>query len=100
MDDADYKGSVEAIAIDLDMTNLVATPAVSAESSEESAPEVSQTSNSTSGTSSTISDDVEAVALSVIRGTYGNGQERINSLGSQYKEIQKRVNELKRQGAF
>lgn len=49
---------------------------------------------------SVVSNDVEAEALKVIRGEYGIGQDRKNKLGNQYEAIQRRVNELKREGAF
>lgn len=51
-------------------------------------------------TTATISNDIEAEAFKVIRGDYGVGQERKERLGSQYQAIQKRVNELKREGVF
>lgn len=38
--------------------------------------------------------DIEKLAREVIRGNFGNGQERKNLLGENYGEIQKRVNEL------
>lgn len=44
--------------------------------------------------------DVEAEALKVIRGDYGNNPERKLNLGNKYQSIQNRVNELKRQGVF
>lgn len=44
--------------------------------------------------------DVEAEAMKVIRGEYGNNPVRRNNLGSKYQEIQSRVNELKRTGKF
>lgn len=47
-----------------------------------------------------VTDDVEAEAQKVIRGAYGDGQVRKDRLGSKYSEVQRRVNELKRQGAF
>lgn len=47
-----------------------------------------------------VSNDVEAEAMKVIRGDYGVGQERKNKLGVKYQTIQKRVNELKREGVF
>ncbi len=61
-----------------------------------------QTTNdvATNNVSSVVSNDVEAEALKVIRGEYGIGQERKNKLGNQYEAIQRRVNELKREGAF
>lgn len=50
--------------------------------------------------SSVVSNDVESEALKVIRGEYGIGQERKNRLGNQYEVIQRRVNEMKREGVF
>ena len=38
--------------------------------------------------------DIENLAKEVIRGNFGNGQERKDLLGENYSEIQKRVNEL------
>ena len=42
------------------------------------------------------SSDIEELARAVIRGEYGNGQERKDKLGSLYNEVQKRVNEILR----
>lgn len=50
--------------------------------------------------SAEVSSDIEAEAVKVIRGDYGIGLERKLKLGSKYREIQNRVNELKRMGAF
>lgn len=61
------------------------------------APSELQTTNNTP---SVVSNGIEAEALKVIRGEYGIGQERKNKLGNQYEAIQRRVNELKREGAF
>lgn len=38
--------------------------------------------------------DIDAAAKDVIRGKYGNGQERKDALGEDYEAVQKRVNEL------
>ncbi|MDD6565536.1 MAG: N-acetylmuramoyl-L-alanine amidase, partial [Parafannyhessea umbonata] len=38
--------------------------------------------------------DVDALARAVIRGDYGNGDERRRRLGSRYAAVQRRVNEL------
>ncbi len=46
-----------------------------------------------SGASST-SMDVDAMARAVIRGDYGNGEERRRRLGSYYSVVQARVNEM------
>lgn len=43
-------------------------------------------------------EQIEEMAIQVIRGDYGNGEERKNKLGSEYKVIQKRVNEMYRDG--
>lgn len=43
--------------------------------------------------------DIENLAKEVIRGNFGNGQERKDLLGENYAEIQKRVNELMRGSA-
>lgn len=45
-----------------------------------------------------FSEDVEENALRVIRGDFGNGQDRKNRLGAAYAEIQSKVNEMYRQG--
>ena len=37
---------------------------------------------------------IEELAKAVIRGEYGNGQERKKKLGNLYNEVQKRVNEI------
>ena len=53
-----------------------------------------------SDTSSIFTDmyDVVENAKRVIRGDFGNGQERKDKLGSAYAEIQSKVNEMYRQG--
>ena len=38
--------------------------------------------------------DTDSMALKVIRGDYGNGQDRKDALGEDYQRIQSRVNEL------
>lgn len=45
-----------------------------------------------------VGGDVETNARRVIRGDFGNGQERRDKLGSSYSEIQDKVNEMYRQG--
>lgn len=76
-----------------------AAPATTSASDKTSV--ATNTSNSgTSTSSAVVSGDVEEEALKVIRGVYGDGQERKNRLGAKYQEIQNRVNQLKRQGAF
>ncbi len=57
------------------------------------------TSNSTPSLAS-LSSSVDENALRVIRGEFGNGQERKNALGDRYTEIQSRVNEMYREGRF
>lgn len=45
-----------------------------------------------------IPGSIEQKALDVIRGVFGNGQERKDKLGAEYAEIQKLVNEMYRTG--
>lgn len=40
------------------------------------------------------SDDIENLAMGVIRGNFANGQERKERLGEYYQKVQSRVNEL------
>lgn len=44
--------------------------------------------------------DLDAAALDVIRGKYGNGQARKDALGEDYAMVQKRVNEMYKEGKF
>ncbi|MDE6409347.1 MAG: hypothetical protein K2K81_03765 [Muribaculaceae bacterium] len=67
---------------------------VTANASQPSTAEATVPSTSIQGS------DVEAEAMKVIRGEYGNNPVRRNNLGSKYQEIQNRVNELKRTGKF
>ena len=38
--------------------------------------------------------DIDSLAQRVIKGEFGNGEERKKALGNKYNEVQKRVNEL------
>lgn len=42
--------------------------------------------------------DIDAAAKDIIRGKYGNGKERKEELGDDYEAVQKRVNELLKEG--
>ena len=74
--------------------STIAEPAKPAQSK----PAATQTIKPTSATSAPVSGDVEENARRVIRGAFGNGQERRDKLGSSYSEIQNKVNEMYRQG--
>lgn len=63
-----------------------------------SKPAATQNTKPSSSTSVPVSGDVEENARRVIRGDFGNGQERKDKLGSSYSEIQGKVNEMYRQG--
>lgn len=43
------------------------------------------------------SQNIEQIARDVIKGKYGNGQERKNKLGNLYNEVQAKVNEILKQ---
>ena len=72
-------------------------PATIAEPAQ-SKPAATQNTKPSSSTSVPVSGDVEENARRVIRGDFGNGQERKDKLGSSYSEIQNKVNEIYRQG--
>lgn len=72
-------------------------PATIAEPAQ-SKPAATQNTKQSSSTSVPVSGDVEENARRVIRGDFGNGQERRDKLGSSYSEIQGKVNEMYRQG--
>lgn len=72
-------------------------PATIAEPAK-SKPAATQNTKPSSSTSVPVSGDVEENARRVIRGDFGNGQERKDKLGSSYSEIQGKVNEIYRQG--
>ncbi|MBR1792531.1 MAG: hypothetical protein IJ764_02710 [Bacteroidales bacterium] len=54
----------------------------------------------TSSAATALSSSLDENALRVVRGDFGNGQERKDALGSRYDEIQTRVNEMYREGRF
>lgn len=60
--------------------------------------QVKSKANTTNSGQSNLQGDVEENALRVIRGEFGNGQERKDKLGSSYNEIQSKVNEMYRNG--
>lgn len=76
------------------------TAPAQSEPSAATAPQSAPTAQPAVAPAAEVSDDVEAEAQKVIRGAYGDGQVRKDRLGSKYREVQRRVNELKRQGAF
>lgn len=80
----------------------ISNPSEPVVNNPETIPAAPQSANNvvTNNAQSVVSNNVEAEALKVIRGDYGIGQERKNKLGNQYEAIQRRVNELKREGAF
>lgn len=81
-----------------------ATPGEDAAANNESetpaCAEVNETlsSDGNSNSSTSVSDDVVEKAKRVIRGDFGNGQERKDKLGASYAEIQNKVNEMYRRG--
>lgn len=60
--------------------------------------QIDVTNNKIAAVSAPIGGDVVENAKRVIRGDFGNGQERKDKLGSAYSEIQSKVNEMYRQG--
>lgn len=60
--------------------------------------QIDVTNNNIASASAPIGGDVVENAKRVIRGDFGNGQERKDKLGSAYSEIQSKVNEMYRNG--
>lgn len=60
--------------------------------------QIDVTNDKIAAASAPIGGDVVENAKRVIRGDFGNGQERKDKLGSAYSEIQSKVNEMYRQG--
>ncbi len=60
--------------------------------------QIEATNNKIAASSAPIGDDVVENAKRVLRGDFGNGQERKDKLGSAYSEIQSMVNEMYRKG--
>lgn len=76
-----------------------ATETLAAKPIQPAQPNSSSTTSAKQSTASApISSDVVENAKRVIRGDFGNGQERKDMLGSAYAEIQDKVNEMYRQG--
>lgn len=75
-------------------TPVVETPTVQTAPVAESTPEINTSNNSNSAKLS--EEYVEEMVLKVIRGNYGNGQERKDKLGDEYNDIQSKVNEYYR----
>lgn len=68
-------------------------------SSENGVPEKKKRPDSLPAPSDTVQvNDIEQTAVEVIRGVYGNGQERKDKLGAAYTEVQRKVNDMYRQG--
>lgn len=80
---------------DTPSTNAPSTPQQSAQSSAENA-----TSESTQPTTAAANptDNIDLEVQKVLKGVYGNGQERKDKLGASYAKIQRKVNELYRKG--
>jgi len=68
------------------------------ESSSENGQTIRKTTTDNTPASSTLQGTINEKAKQVIRGKYGNGIARKKALGSEYKVIQRRVNEMYRKG--
>lgn len=88
---------IEETTIPQENTSESASESVSTDEVDHS---ISAEDNSISNkqSNSSLISDVEATAINVIRGNYGNGQARKDKLGNAYTDVQKRVNEMYRQG--
>ena len=89
-----YKKCVNKVTPAAQVVEKNETSASKKQEKKQSLPSTSPVSNPTTQ----ISGNLEENARQVIRGVFGNGQERKDKLGSAYSEIQGRVNEMYRQG--
>lgn len=69
-------------------------------SSESTQPKTGNTKSTVSESANLAQGTIEEKARQVIRGDFGNGIDRKNALGSEYIEIQRKVNEMHRKGEF
>ena len=89
-----YKKCINKVTPAAQVVEKNETSASKKQEKKQSLPLKSPVSNPTTQ----ISGNLEENARQVIRGVFGNGQERKDKLGSAYSEIQGRVNEMYRQG--
>lgn len=75
-----------------------AAPSATKPVQQTQSPKNNATATQIASASAPIGGDVVENAKRVIRGDFGNGQERKDKLGSAYAEIQSKVNEMYRQG--
>ena len=73
-------------------------PSISKPVQQTPSKQIDATNNKIAAASAPIGGDVVENAKRVIRGDFGNGQERKDKLGAAYSEIQRKVNEMYRQG--
>ena len=74
------------------------TPSISKPVQQTPSKQIDATNNKIAAASAPIGGDVVENAKRVIRGDFGNGQERKDKLGAAYSEIQGKVNEMYRNG--
>lgn len=71
---------------------------IKASSGQTSTKEQANSAQGAVNQTSEVSGSVEQTASDVIKGKYGNGQVRKDKLGSRYRDVQNRVNEMYSQG--
>ena len=76
-------------------SNKIDTPVKSSDKEEVKTPKIIDASASQQ---TSINSSLEETALDVIRGLYGNGEERKQKLGDSYRTIQNIVNDMYRKG--
>ena len=98
--DSTSKDQSDSVSEKSDVSQATNSNTPSAENSNTSTSDDSQVSDKTVSTTNSSSSEkaIEEKAKEVWDGVYGNGTERKNKLGSEYKAVQKRVNEMYRIG--
>lgn len=99
LSDSTSKNQSDSVSEKSDVSQATNSNTPSAEDSNSSTSDDTQTSEKTVSTTNSSSEKaIEEKAKEVWNGVYGNGTERKNKLGSEYKAVQKRVNEMYRNG--
>ena len=97
--DSTFKDQSDSVSKKSDVSLATNANTPSAEDSNSSTSDDTQVSDKTVSTTNSSSEKaIEEKAKEVWDGVYGNGTERKNKLGSEYKAVQKRVNEMYRNG--
>ena len=96
--DAEPTNTIVSDSTEKEKTDTTATVEKSANPESEQPQSTSEEGTPETKTKAESGNTIEEKAMQVWDGVYGNGSERKSKLGSDYKAVQKRVNEMYRNG--